>query len=323
MKHQRNMNIKTLIYTTIIGLLFSACSNTENSSTLKIENKMNKQTSKIVKIDNHSIFYREAGDKNKETILLLHGFPSSSYMYSKLIDELSNDYHLIAPDYLGFGLSSAPTTSEFQYTFDNITEITNKLIDELQLKSFYLLMQDFGGPVGFRIANKRPELIKGLIIQNANTYMEGLGEWPAKMKKMQLAEDFEGLKNFQKYLTSFEGIKEQHIGGAKNPASVDPSFYLMDHAFLSRNGALEIQKAMLADYGSNFPKYPEWQNYMKTKQPKTLVVWGTNDKFFSKAGGEAYSKDLTNIETHFFEGSHFILDEYSEEVAQLIKQFIK
>lgn len=291
--------------------------------TTKIENKMNKQTSKTIAIDNLSIYYREAGDKNKETILLLHGFPSSSYMYNKLIDELSDDYHLIAPDYPGFGLSSAPPPSTFEYTFDHITDITNKLIDTLQLHSFYLVMQDFGGPVGFRIANKRPELIKGLIIQNANTYMEGLGEWPAKMKQMQQAEDYEGLKNFQTYLTSFEGIKEQHIGGAKNPDAVDPSYYLMDHAFVSRNGAIAIQKAMLADYGSNFPKYPEWQNYMKTKQPKTLVVWGTNDKFFSKAGGEAYSKNLTNIETHFFEGSHFILDEYSEEVAQLIKRFIK
>ena len=143
---------------------------------------MNKQTSKIINIDNLSVFYREAGDKNKETILLLHGFPSSSYMYSELINELSNNYHLIAPDYPGFGLSSAPTTSEFQYTFDNVAEITNKFIDKLELKNFYLLMQDFGGPVGFRIATKRPELIKGLIIQNANAYMEGLGEWPPNME---------------------------------------------------------------------------------------------------------------------------------------------
>lgn len=321
MKHKRSMNIKTIIYVTIISLLCFGCSNTNNNVT-KIENKMNKQTSKIINIDNLSIFYREAGNKDKETILLLHGFPSSSYMYSELINELSNNYHLIAPDYPGFGLSSAPTTSEFQYTFDNVAEITNKFIDELKLKNFYLLMQDFGGPIGFRIANKRPELIKGLIIQNANAYMEGLGEWPVKMKKMQQAGNFEGLQNFQDYLTSLEGIKEQHIGGAKNPTAIDPSFYLMDHAFLSRNGALEIQKAMLADYGNNFPKYSEWQNYMKTKQPKTLVVWGENDKFFSKAGGEAYNKDLKNIETHFFEGNHFMLDEYSQEVAELITNFI-
>lgn len=298
-----------------------SCNSAQNKNATMKTNSMEQKT-KLVEIDGVSIFYREAGEQNKETILLLHGFPSSSNMYRDVIDELSDEYHLIAPDYPGFGLSSAPSVTEFDYTFDNVTKVMNQFIDTLQLDSFYLFVQDYGGPIGFRIATARPQLIKGLIIQNANAYMEGLGEWAMKIGGYHKANDIEGLNNFKDYLLSTEGVKEQHVSGVLNPSKIDPIYYLMDSAFLNRTGAKEIQSAMFFNYGSNFPKYPEWQNYFKTEQPRTLIVWGENDKFFSKAGGEAYSKDLQNIESHFFNGGHFLLDEYSSEVAEKVRKFI-
>lgn len=279
-------------------------------------------TSKTIEINGLSIFYREAGQENKEKILLLHGFPSSSYMYQGVMDELSNSYHLIAPDYPGFGLSSAPNLSEFEYTFDNVSAIIEQFINALKLDTFFLFVQDYGGPIGFRIAAKKPHHIKGLIIQNANAYMEGLGEWAMKIGDYQKTNNMEGLNNFKDYLMSLEGLKEQHLGGASKASTIDTSYYLMDNAFLNRKGAKEIQTAMFFNYGTNFPKYPEWQNYFKTHQPKTLIVWGENDKFFSKAGGEAYSKDLKNIESHYFNGGHFLLDEFSVEVVEKVKKFI-
>ncbi|WP_350293730.1 alpha/beta hydrolase [uncultured Croceitalea sp.] len=281
-----------------------------------------REKSKTIDINGLSIFYREAGTEHKESILLLHGFPSSSFMFKDVMAELASEYHVIAPDYPGFGLSDAPKTTDFEYSFDNVSNIIEKFVDAVKLDAFYLLVQDYGGPIGFRIAAKRPELIKGLIIQNANAYVEGFGEWAAKIGGFKEANDLEGLNNFKNYLLSLEGLKEQHLGGATDPENIDPSYYLMDNAFLNREGAKEIQTTMFINYSSNFPKYKEWQNYFRTHQPKTLVVWGENDKFFSKAGGEAYTKDLKNIESHFFIGSHFLLDEYAPEVAEKIKTFI-
>ncbi len=276
----------------------------------------------IIKVNGLSIFYRESGKQNKETLLLLHGFPSSSHMYRDILEILANDYHVIAPDYPGFGFSEAPSVSEFEYSFDNITTIMNQFIDELNLKSFYLFVQDYGGPIGFRIATARPKLIKGLIIQNANAYKEGLGEWAMKIGGYQQNNDLEGLNNFKDYLMSLDGLKEQYLNDLDHPADIDPIGYLTDNAFLNRNGAKEIQTALFFNYGTNFPKYPEWQNYFKEHQPKTLIIWGEKDKFFSKAGGEAYGKDLNNITFHFYDGGHFLLDEYANDVAQNIKKFI-
>ncbi|TGV00365.1 alpha/beta fold hydrolase [Flavivirga rizhaonensis] len=279
--------------------------------------------SKKIKINGIEISYREAGEQNKETILLLHGFPSSSHMYRDIIKLLSDHYHLIAPDYPGFGLSETPSIDKFEYTFENISETIEKFIDTLKISSFYLMMQDYGGPIGFRIASKRPQYIKGLIIQNANMYMEGMGEWAKKIGGYQKANDLEGLNNFKNYLMSLEGIKEQYLSGSKHPEKIDPISYTTDAKFMEKIGINEVQTALFYNYGTNFPKYPEWQNYLKEHQPKTLVVWGENDKFFSKHGGAAYSKDLDTATIHFFEGGHFMLEEYSDEVAELIKEFIK
>lgn len=325
---------KTVILFALSITLFMACTD-RKSNEMALQNKKEispdslklkprvQVENKTITINGLSIFYREAGLQNKETIVLLHGFPSSSFMFKDLIDELADDYHIIAPDYPGFGLSAMPPTEDFEYTFDHVSEIMEQFIDEVKLSSFYLFVQDYGGPIGFRIAAKRPELIKGLIIQNANAYLEGLGEWPMKIGEFQKANDMDGLLEFKDYLISLEGIKEQHLGGTLNTSAIDPSYYLMDNAFMNRTGAKEIQTAMFLNYGTNIPKYQEWQNYFKTHQPKTLIVWGENDRFFTKAGGEAYSKDLKNVESHYYNGGHFLLDEYSVEVAEKIKKFIK
>ena len=274
-------------------------------------------------IDEIELFYREAGNPNNETILLLHGFPSSSHMYREVIDLLTEDYHLIAPDYPGFGLSEAPSTQDYQYTFDNITCTIERFIEALELSSFYIMMQDYGGPIGLRIASKRPDRIKGLIIQNANAYLEGLGEWAQKIGKFQQENDLVGLTNFKDYLMSPDGIREQYLHEHIEEDKIDPTSYLTDIAFMQRSGIHEKQTALFTNYGTNFPKYVDWQLYFKTHQPKTLIVWGIHDKFFSKEGAEAYTKDLENPQIHLFEGGHFMLEEYPQEVAKLITNFIK
>lgn len=278
---------------------------------------------KTININDLSIFYREEGQQYKETILFLHGNPTSSHMYKELMNLLKDKYHVIAPDYPGYGFSSIPNADEYEYSFDNISETMNQFIDALQLKNFYLFVQDYGGPVGFRIATKRPHLIKGLIIQNANVYIEGFGEWAMEIGGYIQNNDIEKMNAYKKHLVSLEGLKEQYTTGAKDVSLIDPSSYYLDYAFLQRPGVKEVFLALFDNYGTNFEKYEEWQNYLKTEQPPTLIVWGTNDKFFSKPGAEAYAKDLKNIETHFFDGGHFMLEEYGYEVAQLIKKFIQ
>lgn len=274
-------------------------------------------------IDGISIFYREAGPKDAPTILMLHGFPSSSHMYRNLITNLSNEYHVIAPDYPGFGFSDVPSVEDFEYSFDNIANVIEKFTTKVVGNNFYLLMHDYGGPIGMRIATKNPNNIKGLVILNANSYMEGLGEWSIKIGGYVQNKQFEELEKFKNYLISSEGIKEQYITGANNPVNIDPISYLTDNAFFDRKNVRDVQSVLFNNYGSNFPKYPEWQNYLKTQQPKTLVLWGENDKFFSKAGGDAYRNDLKDVEIHFYDTGHFLLEEFLSDATNRIRIFLE
>jgi len=269
-----------------------------------------------------SIFYREAGNPKAETIVMLHGFPSSSHMFRKVIDGLSTQYHIIAPDYPGFGFSAVPNADKFEYTFDNIAKVTEDFINSLGIEKFYLMVHDYGGPIGMRIASKNPDRILGLIIQNANTYMEGLGEWSQRIGAYVQNKQFEELEEFKNYLMSAEGIKMQYTAGSKNPSRIDAISYLTDNAFLDRKNVREIQSSIFNNYGTNFPKYGEWQAYLNLYQPKTLVLWGEHDKFFSKAGGTAYQKDLKEVELHFFDAGHFMLEEFPNESIELIRTFL-
>jgi pimeloyl-ACP methyl ester carboxylesterase len=243
-------------------------------------------------------------------------------MYKGLMSLLEDKYHVIAPDYPGFGFSSRPTTSAYEYSFDNISQTMNHFIDKLELNDFYLFIQDYGGPIGFRIATQRPALIKGLIIQNANTYAEGFGEWAMQIGGYIQTNDQEKLSAYKRHLVSLAGLKEQYETGAKDIALIDPSSYYLDYAFLQRPGVEELFLTLFDNYGTNFEKYEEWQNYLRTHQPPTLITWGVNDKFFSKPGAEAFARDLKDVEIHFFDGGHFMLEEYAKEVSILIKQFI-
>jgi pimeloyl-ACP methyl ester carboxylesterase len=277
---------------------------------------------KKIAVDGLEIFYREAGNPANPTILFLHGLPSSSHMYRHIMTDLSSQFYVIAPDYPGFGLSSSPSVDKFNYTFDNLAVVMEHFVDVLGLKKINLYMQDYGGPVGFRIASKRPEIIHSLIIQNANAYMEGIGEGIQQIGKLQQAGDSITLDKALRHIISYEGIKEQYIEGAENQSRISPDAYNMDNYFMEKQHVQEIQVALLKNYKSNFPKYPEWQQYFRKYQPPTLIVWGRNDPIFIAPGAEAYKNDLKNAELHLLNGGHFVLEEHHETVAGIISQFL-
>ncbi|WP_420400515.1 alpha/beta fold hydrolase [Flagellimonas sp.] len=276
-----------------------------------------------IEVNGISIFYRETGNPKKETILMLHGFPSSSHMYRDVMKKLASDFHVVAPDYPGFGFSDAPTIKEYEYTFHNVSLLMDAFVDKLDIDSYYIMMQDYGGPIGFRMAVRNPEKVKGFIVQNANAYFEGLsGEWAQKYSTMLEVGDMDGVLKIQNWWMSLEGLKEMYLNGVKDPSKVDPISYLTDEALLRREGINEIQITFLNNYGSNFDSYPAWQQYLRENQPPTLIIWGIHDKFFSVDGAKAFSKDLKNVETHLIDGSHFLLELHSEEAAKLITEFI-
>ncbi|SEW23449.1 alpha/beta fold hydrolase [Chitinophaga arvensicola] len=278
---------------------------------------------KTVTIDHLNIFYREAGPADAPVILLLHGFPSTSHMYRELIHDLADRYHVIAPDYPGFGQSSIPSLSAFEYTFDNLALVMEQFIDTLGLKKFSWYLQDYGGPVAFRIITKRPELVEALIIQNANVYLDGLGPDVQEIGALQQAGDEAALLAAIVKKLRLESIKEEHLFGTANPGKVSPDSYELAYAYMNRPGVEAVQVALFQNYGTNFPKYPEWQEYLRKQQPRLLVVWGKNDRIFTWPGAEAYKRDVKNAEVHLFDGSHFMLEEYHEAVAILIKNFLQ
>jgi pimeloyl-ACP methyl ester carboxylesterase len=276
---------------------------------------------KKANVDKLDIFYREAGDTANPLILLLHGFPSSSHMYRDLIADLADSYHIIAPDYPGFGQSSAPSTHDYIYTFDNLSSTIEHFIDHLKLRNINLYIQDYGGPVGMRIAVRRPELIRSLIIQNANAYNEGLGEALAPL--VAYIEDQNAQTEEQaRFFLSMEATKWQYTNGAENIEKVSPDSYITDQYYLHRPGNDQIQLALFRDYGGNLQKYDDWHNYFREYQPLVLVVWGKNDVMFVAPGGDAYRKDLPQAEIHQINGGHFLLEEHHTAVAELMDNFI-
>ena len=274
---------------------------------------------KTITIDGLQIFYRESGDPSKHTILFLHGFPSSSHMYRDIMRELASDFHVIAPDYPGFGLSSAPALHEYQYTFDNLSKTVDHFIDALQLKDISLFVQDYGGPVGFRIAARRPALIRSLIIQNANAYQEGLGAEAAPLVNYFTSPNAETEKGARAILASTQW---QYTEGAEHADRVSPDSYMLDDFYLARPGNDAIQLALFRDYGSNVALYDAWHEYFRKNQPPALIISGKNDKIFIAAGAEAYRKDLRDCEVHLLNGGHFALEEHYHEAAQHIRNFL-
>jgi pimeloyl-ACP methyl ester carboxylesterase len=282
---------------------------------------MSDQQFKTITINGVDIFYREAGDKKKPTILLLHGFPSSSHMYRDLINDLSSDYHLIAPDYPGFGQSDSPSTEIYQYSFNNLAATVNSLTEELGLKKFSLYMHDYGGPVGLRIATHRPESIQALIVQNANAYAEGLGNALQPLVAYIQNENEETEKGARSFLSA-DAIRWLYTNGAEDVSKISPDGYMLDHSYVNRPGNDEIQLALFRNYGTNISLYETWQSYFRIYQPPTLVISGKNDEIFIAAGAEAFKKDLKDVHINLLEGGHFVLEEKHGEAASIIKSFL-
>jgi pimeloyl-ACP methyl ester carboxylesterase len=270
-------------------------------------------------VNGRKIFYREAGNTKAPTILLLHGLPTSSQMFRDLMPRLADRFHLIAPDYLGFGHSDAPLRNEFTYTFDSLAAHVAGLVKVLGLKSYILYMQDYGGPVGFRLFTQHPERVKGFIIQNTNAYMEGVGDAPRSVLlplwERRTPETEKPARDF----VSLKGTQFQWQVGAKNPEAISPDNWVLDQAFLDRPGVQDYQVDLLANYKMNIALYPEWQAAFRTHKPKTLIIWGKNDPFFIPPGARAYLTDLPDAKLVWLDAGHFVLDENAPQVADEIK----
>ena len=268
------------------------------------------------------LFYREAGSKDSPTIVLLHGFPSSSHMFRDLIPQLSDKFHVIAPDYVGFGYSDAPDVKEFEYTFDNLAaHVEELLFKNLGLKQFSIYVQDYGAPVGYRIASKHPEAIQGIVVQNGNAYAEGIGGGFDPMKPFWANRNSETEKPVRQLLTKDMTIF-QYTHGVKDPSRISPDSYTVDQFFLDRPGNDAIQLNLLHNYQSNVALYDQWHEYFRKRQPRMLIVWGTNDPFFTVEGAKAYKKDLPNAELHLIDTGHFALEDSSAFIAERIREFL-
>jgi len=301
-------------------------------------------TYKTVTIDNVDIFYREAGDPSRPTLLLMHGFPTSSHMFRDLITELADEFHLVAPDYPGYGFSSMPAVDEFDYSFDNIAKIMEQFINVVGIDRYSLYLMDYGAPVGFRIAANRPERVDTLIVQNGNAYIEGIDNnfWePIREYWKDRDAVNKGLDNawwinvknaYQqpemvnedalRFLLTLGATKWQYTNGVPNVEAVSPDTWGHVQPLLDRDGNQEIQLQMFYSYGNNPPLYPAWQEYLRKYQPPTLIVWGEHDEIFPAAGAEPYKRDLDNLEYHLLDTGHFALETHGQEIADLMRDFL-
>ena len=300
---------------------------------------------RTVEIDGQTIYYREAGPVDAPTLLLLHGFPTSSHMFRDLIPALSDKYHLVAPDYPGFGTSSMPTVDEFDYRFDRFSEIIGKLVVKLGIKRYSLYLMDYGAPVGFRLAVAHPERVETQIIQNGNAYAEGIDNdfwepiqayWKDRRavnqgldnsfwKAVKAAYNKPNLSNEEalRFLVTLGATKWQYTNGARNVEAISPDNWHVTQRLLDRPGNAEIQLQLFYDYGSNPPLYPTWQAYLRKHQPPALIVWGANDEIFPPAGAHPYKRDLQNLEFHLLETGHFALEEDGDVIAGYIRDFLE
>ena len=276
---------------------------------------------RTVTIDGLDIFYREAGPKQAPTIVLLHGFPTSSQMFRRLIPVLSDTFHVVAPDYPGFGNSSMPTVKSFDYTFDRLADVMDQFVQKLGLSAYSLYVMDYGAPVGFRLAVKHPERVQALIVQNGNAYEEGLRDFWKPFRAYWKNRTEANAAPLKKFL-NLEATKWQYTHGVRNPEAISPDNWIVDQYFQDRPGNKDIQLQLFYDYGSNPPKYPDWQAYFREYQPPTLVVWGQNDYIFPAEGAHPYKRDLKTIEFHLLNTGHFALEEDGDVIAQHMRRFL-
>lgn len=273
-------------------------------------------------IDGLRIFYREAGDPHSPVLLLLHGFPASSFMFRRLIEQLSDQFRVIAPDYPGFGYSDAPSHEAFTYTFDRLADVVEAFTDKLGLRRYALYMQDFGGPVGFRLATRHPERISFLVVQNANAYDEGLPDsfWgPARaLWKVPSRENFDRIREAA---MSDAALQWNYTHGVRDESRISPDNWVLQTALINRPGNKEAMLELLYDYRSNPPLYPQWQAYFRAHQPPMLIVWGVNDVIFPESGAHPYRRDLPKADFNLLDTGHFALEDHGDTIAAHIRRF--
>jgi len=272
-------------------------------------------------VDGLNIAYREAGNPQDPKLVLLHGFPASSHQYRNLIPALADSFHVVAPDYPGFGNSDIPDPATFAYTFDRLAEITAKFLKHKGVDRYGLFVQDYGGPVGFRIVTRDPDALEWLIIQNTNAYEEGFTEAWAGLRnalwKNRTPENEQGVAG----LLEFDTIKAVYLHGHKHPDRISPDNWNMDFRFMERPNARRVQMDLFYDYRTNVALYPQWQRFLRDGQPKTLIFWGQDDIFFTREGGEAYLRDLPRAEMHRLDSGHFAVEDCLEQIATNIERF--
>ena len=273
-------------------------------------------------VDGLKIFYREAGDESHPTLLLLHGFPASSFMFRELIDRLSDQFHLVAPDYPWFGYSEAPSNKAFPYTFDRLADVVEAFTDKIGLQKYAIYMQDFGGPVGFRVASRRPEKVSFLVVQNANAYEEGLpdGFW-APVRELWKEPSPSNFQKIRDAGMSDDALEWNYTHGVQDPTKISPDSWVLQRALLNRPGNKEIMLDLLYDYRTNPALYPEWHAYFRKHQPPTLIVWGENDVIFPASGAHPYKRDLPKVDLNLLNTGHFALENQGEVIAAHIKRF--
>jgi len=276
---------------------------------------------RTVKVDGLNIFYREAGPKNAPTVLMLHGLPSSSRMFQPLLARLADKYHFIAPDYPGFGHSDWPDPKQFDYTFDHIARVIDDFTQVLGLSRYTVYMQDYGGPVGFRLIQAHPDRVEALIVQDAVAHNEGLGaNWSTR--RAFWADRLAHEEDLRKNLLSMAATKTRHVGDDPNVELYDPDLWTDEFAFLNSPGQAQIQSDLFYDYRTNVDSYPKWQAWMQKTQPKLLVLWGKHDLSFDPGEPERYRKDVPNAEVHVLDAGHFALDTKADEIAEIVRGFM-
>ncbi|MFI6499936.1 alpha/beta fold hydrolase [Nonomuraea typhae] len=273
-------------------------------------------------VEGLNVFYREAGDPSAPTLVLLHGFPTSSIAYQELITELADEFHLIAPDYPGYGHSDAPAADQWEYTFDHLADIVDRLLETLGVDRYALYMHDYGAPVGFRLALRHPERVTGIVSQNGNAYDEGLTPFWEPIRAYWAEPSKENGDALRSSLTR-EGTHWQYTHGVPDASLVNPDKEAFDQALLDRPGNQEIQLALFLDYGTNPGHYPAWQEYLRTHQPPVLAVWGRNDQIFGPDGARAYARDVKDARVHLLDAGHFPLTTRLRQSAALIRDFLR
>jgi pimeloyl-ACP methyl ester carboxylesterase len=269
-------------------------------------------------VGDHQIFYREAGDPNQTSLLLLHGFPSSSHMFRNLIPLLSDRFHIVAPDLPGFGFSQSPPRSQFKYTFDNLATVIEAFTETIGLMRYALYVFDYGAPVGYRLAMRHPDRVTAIVSQNGNAYKEGLSDAWDPIRRYWAEPTTKNREVVRDALLTFEGTRWQYTHGVANPEMIAPESYTLDAALLERPGNKDIQLDLFLDYASNLTLYPVFQKYFSDAKPPLLAIWGKHDPFFIPAGAEAYRRDNPNAVVEFLDSGHFALETHFEKIASEI-----